>query len=295
MNEWRQNDPKLGGREYLLEPLSDVEIHRLLDCLSKHGELNRLEHLDREMQYRVIKEKHGKELLVAMREATEDRSFDAILEDEFRGIDNRLAQKMYLTVCCFYQHGGYIRDTLLAELIEMPLVNLYPEVNKSLEGVLMYEAINEVEGEYAVRARHRIIAEIVWERCGDPGTREDILQRSLSAMNLNYRADKEAFENFVRSDKIIDAIRSLDGKTRFFEEATRKDPSSPYVRQHYARMLLRENKPELALSQIQGAIEMSPKNRIFYHTQGVIYSQLTLKVESQGNCSAKAHSSGREL
>src|SRR5262249_39403178 len=117
LNEWRQAHPGLGGREFLVESLSDPEIDRLLECLRRHGQLNKLEQLSPELRIAAIREKHGKQLLVAMREATEGKGFDAILEDEYRGIGDDLSQRLYLTVCCFYQHGAYVRDSLLAQLM----------------------------------------------------------------------------------------------------------------------------------------------------------------------------------
>jgi hypothetical protein len=47
LNEWRQRRGKVGGKEFLLEPLSDPEIDRLLDCLGSHDELNKLKDLSR--------------------------------------------------------------------------------------------------------------------------------------------------------------------------------------------------------------------------------------------------------
>jgi hypothetical protein len=100
---------------------------------------------------------------------------------------------------------------------------------------------------YAARARHRKIATVVWERCAEPGEREQIIVDALSNMNLNYRADVKAFENFIRSDRLVDSIRTLDNRIRFFEQACQKDPVSLYVRQHYARMLARSDQANLAL------------------------------------------------
>ncbi len=109
LNEWRQARVKPRAKEFALEPLSDPEIGRLLDYLSEHNALNQLESLDRDLQFAVIKQRHRKELLVAMREATEGgKSFDAILEGEFYGIGTPEARRLYLAVCCFYQHGALV-------------------------------------------------------------------------------------------------------------------------------------------------------------------------------------------
>jgi tetratricopeptide (TPR) repeat protein len=281
LNEWRQQRGKTTGKEFLLEPLSDPEINRLLDCLGQHGELNKLEHLTRDLQFAAIKEKHGKELLVAMREATEGKGFDAILEDEYRGIAGDFSRRLYLVVCCFYQHGAYLRDSLLAQLLGVSLTDLYSRTGDATEGVVVYELADPTSGRYTVRARHRTIADVVWRRCGEAADRERIIQSALSGLNLNYKFDRSAFDQFVRSDHVVDAIRTLDGKIQFFETACRKDPESPYVRQHYARMLSRQNRVELALSQVDEGIKMNPNLRVLHHTRGVILSQLALSIESQ--------------
>jgi len=280
LNEWRQARNKPTGKEFDLNPLSDPEINRLLDYLGAHSQLNALEHLSRDMQFSVVKEKHRKELLIVMREATEGKSFDAILEDEYRGIVHDVARRLYLTVCCFYQHGAYVRDSLLAQLSGVSVPELYEVAEPSLEGVVIFDCLDEAREMYAARARHRTIAAVVWERCGEVFEREQLLQSALTSLNLNYKADKDAFDDFVRSDRIVNSIRTLEGKTRFFETAVRKDPNSPYVRQHYARMLLREEKGELALNEIEAALKLGPGLRVLYHSKGMILQALALSLES---------------
>lgn len=279
-NEWHQARGKFNPTEYEIEALSDPEINRLLDCLARHGALNKLGALDREKQFAVVKMKHGKELLVTMRESTEDSRFDAILESEFRGIREELARRLYLVVCGFFQHGAYVRDSLLAEILKVPFGDLHSATGDATEGVVIYDPIDEAQGLYGARARHRIIASVVWERCGEEEEKESLLQLSLSLLNLNYGSDKSAFEQFVRSDRIVKVLRSFEGKVRFFETACRKDPESPYVRQHYARMLDREGKSELALSQIDAGIALAQDVRVLYHTRGVILTHLAMGTDS---------------
>ncbi len=280
LNEWRQGHGKLTGKEFLIEPLSDPEINRLLDLLTKHSELNALKDLDRTLQFKAIKVGYKKELLVAMREATEDNNFDAILEDEFYGIQNSLSRSLYLAVCCFYQHGAYARDGLLAKLLNTSLPELYEKTSDSTEGVVIYDCIDENMGLYGARARHRKIAEVVWERCGTESNRADLFQSSLSALNLSYKTDKDSFDCFIQSDRMVDDIRSLEGKIRFFDVACQKDPLNPYARQHYARMLLRESKYDLALLQIDIALQLAPDMIIIHHTRGDIFSKMAFTLDS---------------
>lgn len=280
LNEWRQCHGKLTSREYQLEPLSDPEINRLLDCLANNSALGALAQLNRALQFATVKEKHSKELLVAMREATEGKSFDAILEDEYRGIGDTTSRRLYLAVCCFHQHNAYLRDSLLPNLIGKPLTDIYDETKDTTEGVVIYDCIDDRRGIYGARSRHRTIATVVWERCADAVEKDQILHSALSALNFSYKIDRDAFESFIRSDRLVDSIRSLEGKIQFFEKACKKDPDNPYVRQHYARMLSRQKKSELALSQIDVAMKMKLDSPVLHHTKGIVLMHLALETDS---------------
>ena len=282
INEWRQRPFRLPLSEYIVPPLSEGEIDRLLVCLRDNHELNKLESLDPEMQRAVIREKHGKELLVAMREATEGKQFDAILEDEFYGVGDDKCREIYLAICCFHQHGSIVRDSLLCDVVGLSLEDFYRQTRAYLDGVVIEECIDEENSRYAFRSRHRTIARIVWDRCGENAEKERLIQSGLEHLNLNYPLDAALFERFVRSDRLIDAIRGLENRIKFFEAACRKEPDSPYVRQHYARMLFRAEKFDLALAQVDGGIQIDPKNppRVLMHTKGMILGALALSSDN---------------
>lgn len=173
-NEWRQRRIHLKANEFEIEPLSDPEIHRLLEFLASNNALNKLADLKPELQFQMVKHRHGQELLVAMLELTEDNSFAAILEDEFHGIGNELAKSAYLSTCCFYQYGSLVRDNLLAQLIGKSTLDMYESTREETQGVILYETYDVFRGGYTARARHRRIAEVVWNRCGDTAEREHL-------------------------------------------------------------------------------------------------------------------------
>jgi tetratricopeptide (TPR) repeat protein/cold shock CspA family protein len=287
-NEWLSARARFRTEEFDVVSLSDGEINRLLDFLSAEGALGELEELDRSFQFSIVKNKHEQQLLVAMREATagEGVGFDAIIENEYRGIDegqsSSLARELYLLVCCFYQHGMLIRDQLLESVLDSPLLTLHQEVGSSLEGLIEYAEIDIVRGLYAARARHRIIAEIVWKKCGSRERKEGLLQKAMEKLNLTYRLDKLVFELFIRSDEIVDTFSTLEGKTKFFETAARRDPDNVFVLQHFARMLLRENKLTLALTQIDNAIskDRTKSIRSLHHTRGLVLAELAITEEN---------------
>lgn len=287
-NEWLSAKAHFKAEEFGIAPLSDGEINRLLDFLGKEGALGELVHLDRPFQFNIIKNRHEQQLLVAMREATagEGVGFDAIIENEYRGVDVEkqvsVAREMYLLVCCFYQHGMVIRDQLIESVVGSALQEIHEEVGSSLEGLVDYVETDAIRGQYAARARHRIIAQIVWKKCGTREKKEALLQKAMEKLNLTYRLDAIVFDLFIRSDEIVDTFSTFDGKVKFFETAAQRDPDNVFVLQHYARMLLREKKLSSALAQIDSAVakDKTKSIRSLHHTRGLILADLALTEEN---------------
>lgn len=280
LNEWNQRAPKINGREHRIEPLSDPEVSRLLSFLGDNDALGELGHLAPDMRVDAVKKKHEKQLLVVMREVTEGKSFDAIIEDEYRGIDGESGRRLYATVCCAYQLRSYVRDGVLSEVLGLDLPTLYNRTRESTEGIVEFDYEDSRRGFFAARARHHVIAQVVWERCVLAEEKERIISAILAALNLSYHTDVRLLEQLVRSDVVVDSIRGLEGKMRFFEGAAKKLPDNPYVIQHYARMLLREGKPELALAQIEFALSMDESIRVLHHTKGKVLAGLAETIES---------------
>lgn len=287
-NDWMSPKIRFKAKEFEIEPLSDLEINKLLDFLTVEGSLGEMEYLDRDFQFTIVKSKHEKQLLVAMREAMagEGVGFDSIIEGEFRSIDEKnspsISRDLYLLVCCFYQHGMLIRDEVLESVLGHPLQSLYDDVGTNLEGLVEYVETNIVTGQYAARARHRIIAQIVWKKCGTRQLKEQLLQKAMEKLNLSYRLDRKVFEFFFRTDEIVETFSTLDAKVRFFETAARHEPNNVYVLQHYARMLLRDKNYTLALNQIDDAISKDKTKAIrsLHHTRGLILADLAMADEN---------------
>ena len=158
---------------------------------------------------------------------------------------------------------------------------MYGELGDSLEGVIYFEETDKARGEFAIRTRHRVIAEIVWKRCGESGLKEHFLQRAMELLNFTYRLDKLVFDKFVRTDEVVDTFRSFDAKAKFFETACRREPENPYVLQHYARMLYRDGQLNSALAQIDRALTMNEGIRALRHTRGTILAGLADAAESE--------------
>jgi tetratricopeptide (TPR) repeat protein len=281
LNEWRHGSRTgLNSVEFQVDPLSDREIDLLIDSLERTSGLGRLADLTPALRVSAIKKRNQQELLVTMREVTEGKSFDAIIEDEFRSIQDEKAAEIYALVCAFSRVRALARDMLVVDALGMDHGTAYKLLADYLEGTTIWETVDYTRGVEALRARHQIIADIVWDRCLDRVRRERLLISAVQALNLTYGVDAKAFEQFTRDDYAVDSLQTFDAKTRFFEEAARKSPGNAYVKQHYARMLRREKRFELALGQIDSAISALPRQRILHHTRGLILRDLAVEATS---------------
>jgi tetratricopeptide (TPR) repeat protein len=280
LNEWHQLKSFWTPTELVIDPLSDDEISRLIHTLEREGQLGRLADLPPGLQHAAIKERNQKELLVTMREVTEGRAFDVIIESEYWNITDQRARDLYGLVCGLSRARVIGRDQLFAEAMGLQLQDVY-DLLRSLEGIVIETVLDDAREIDGLRSRHQTIAEIVWDRCLNDAQRESALLDVLEALNLTYAVDLKAFESLTRDEYAIDNLRSFDTRVRFFERAARKDPDNVYVRQHFARMLRREGKLEMALAQIDVAIKMAPRKRLLHHTKGMILGDLATSAESR--------------
>ncbi|RZB35172.1 MAG: hypothetical protein SRB1_00940 [Desulfobacteraceae bacterium Eth-SRB1] len=281
LNEWRQERPKLKCKEHLLFPLSEAEIDRLIDVLKKNSLLGELEHLDDMLRRKILINKHQKELLVIMRETIENNAFDAIIENEFEGIDNDEAKALYGVVAGMHQYGILSRMSLLSGIIQYNIAQVPSLISRYAEGIIRIVEDPFKEDVPCLITRHRIIAKIVWHKCFLSSKREGILLDLMRHLNLAYSQDKKVFDEITKDNEIVDSIRSFESRTGFFESACKKDVNNPYVRQHYARMLLRDKKYSLSLSQIEAGLKLDKSARILYHTQGQILAKMALDAGEQ--------------
>ena len=265
------------GDLYIIQPLCDSEIEYIIDYLQTYDELNKMKYLKRDDQIAAIKINYNRELLVTIRVATEGKSFDAIIQDEYIGIGDAFGQDAYKLISCLHQFDVQVRMDLLTSLLGVTEIEFYERTRDPLKGVISYDLYNNDRTIYVARTRQRYIAQIVWNNCISKAEKEFIIEKIFSKINISHYLDRKAFEQFYRSEELIDALPSLESRMRFFNSACSIDPLNPYVRQHFARMLVRNGQEEIALSTVETAINMDKSIRTLHHTRGYVLHQMALK------------------
>src|ERR1700674_2364639 len=102
--------------EHILRYLSDHEIEVLLSKLAQSDALGTLKGITLDEQKRKLKEIYGRQLLVALYEATENASFRDIIADEYEGINPVEARLLYLDICSLHRFGSPVRAGLISRV-----------------------------------------------------------------------------------------------------------------------------------------------------------------------------------
>lgn len=206
-NEWNNNGQALAGYvsdEYAIRYLSMKEIGLLLDLLERHKALGTLAKLSRQQQVDALSEKAGRQLLVALYEATFGRPFEEILVDEFKNIEPVDAQSLYLTVCVLNRLKVPVRAGVISRIHGIPFNDFKARLFMPLEHVVFAEP-DEATRDFVYRARHPNIADVVFQRIlANTEERFDLYIRCIKALNVAYAADWKAFWQMIKGRTILE-------------------------------------------------------------------------------------------
>lgn len=245
-----------------LDLLSRTEIDAILKALKTTGNLGLLNGLSYEAQVHAFEALAQKQLLVALREATEGEEFDKIVLNEFEGIPLETAQVAYLAICSLHWLGIPIRVGLLRRLAGIPFSEFADSILTPAKKVIVpYDTLDALDIVYG--ARHPTIAKIVfWGKVPSESARLDFYRKFFLSIDLGYEADKVAFRQVTRSRnrELLECFAMYDSKVEFFSLAKAVDSSDAYIYQHQAMMALAEDKVQDALTEIGESLRLHPND-----------------------------------
>lgn len=244
--------------DYTLKYLTDKEINELLILLENHHSLNALQYKSHEERVHAFKEIATRELLVALYEATNSKSFEEIIHDEYKSIGNPIAQSVYLTVSIMHRLGAETRAGLISRVHGISFSEFKEKLFKPLE-YIVFDRKNPKINDYVYLTRHSQVAEIVFATTlVNPQERFDEYVRIITHLNLDFESDRIAYvamtnarqlmsifpdplmiRNFydIASDNLIDKTRLLQQRAIFEMNSTGGSLIT-------AERLLRESKTE---------------------------------------------------
>jgi tetratricopeptide (TPR) repeat protein len=278
-NEWMeaQSDYSFSAPdEFELSRLSRAEIERIIDTLSRNDGLGLLAGVSRETQIAAFESRADKQLLVALREATEGKKFDDIVLDEYESIPSPDGQRAYLLVCSLHRFGIMVRAALLYRALDVPIDELRKRVFDPTAKVIIGREIVTGGGEYYYSARHQLIAEIVFDRkIGTERRRLEYYADLIKYLDVGYSSDADAFRKLTRSKnkQLLRDFAVVEHRRELMAQLLRIDPEDALAYQHAAMMELDSGDLKAAAKYLSRALGLRPTDPSIRDTEGLVLLQ----------------------
>ncbi len=276
-NEWNvDGDPlsPLLDNDHELRSLSLTEINAFIAKLTQYQCLGALATKNLEEQQQAFLTYADRQLLVALYEITSGKSFPDIVFDEYKGIANDRARRVYLVVCTLNRMNVPVRAGLVYRLTGVSFHDFKEHFFGPLESIVLTEEYKPAL-DMAYRARHPWLAQIVFERALPKEVdRFDLYISILRDIDIGYTPDRTVFRECIRARNLRDLFSDPLMVEEIFRVAEQASQDDGYLYQQQAiyEMKRANGSLERAHTLIASAHELMPRDRSIMHTM----SQLEL-------------------
>lgn len=249
-NEWNMKCEQLSPyltSQYELKYLSKIEIETLIKLLKKYNSLGYLAKLDEDEQVEKFFTAAGRQILVALHEATSGKPFEEIVFDEYRNIKPEIARSIYLTICTLNQFGVPVRAGLISRLYGIPFPEFKKQLFNPLEHVVYTEESHQY-GDYVYMARHSEIASMV-SACvfTTPALRFSQYSKILNELNISFSSDYQSYRKLIHGRSLLDAFPDHTEVVEIYKMAKNISPDDPYL--HHQQGIYEMHRPNGNLEQ----------------------------------------------
>lgn len=262
-------------QEFLIKYLKDKEIDSLLLKLKQHKSLGYLESMSHEKQVEALSKIAGRELLVALHEATLGKPFAEIIHDEFQSISSSKAQHLYLTISILHRLGVGARAGFISRVHGISFSTFKENLFKPLEYVIFANK-NDRINDYVYQTRHQHIADIVFEQeLRDSQDRLDEYIKVLSCLDIDYKSDQIAFRGMTNARELLKIFSNHQMIRELYRVAEQRVPGDPFLMQQMAIFEMNSDAGSIkrATEFLQLAHEKAPWSKPIAHS----LSELALK------------------
>ncbi len=299
-NEWNTYGSQLEdsiSNEYELRDLTEKEIRDLISKLKKYGALGRLASRSEGDQVQHFRLTADRQLLVALHAVVSDKPFEEIVLDEYRNIRPTAAQVLYLDICTLNQLGAGVRAGLISRISGITFADFERDFFRPLEHVV-HAYFDHGSRDNMYRARHRDIAEIVFQKAlSDQAARANQITRIMKAMDVDYEADRLAFNKLIRGRALAELFSNKAYALQIFDAARESGASIGFIEHQRAVFELQhaQSDPKAALEAIERAEAATDHpDRSITHTKAAILRNLALAAP-QALARQKLRDDAREL
>ena len=270
-NEWNVECRHLAvllNESYDLRYLSTREIQALLNRLEENKSLGLLVGFNEQERIRAFEQKAGRQLLVALHEATMGKTFAEIIYDEFISIEPETARNIYLTICTLNRLEVLVRAGVVKRVHGISFDIFRERFFLPLEAIVHTLDYTPAR-DRAYQARHPWIAEVVFERAvTSPDERFDLYMRLLDALDVGYGVDRQAFRRLIRARELLILFPDPKLVRNLYKKAAEMSSEDAYVFQQQAIFEMRRENANFsaAYELLMQASKLAPHDRSITHT-----------------------------
>jgi tetratricopeptide (TPR) repeat protein len=205
--------------QYEMKYLSEAEIVDLLSKLEEHNCLGYLRGLPLDQAANELKYVHGRQLLVALLEATHGIPLVAILANEYKSIQLPAARLIYLDICALHRFGTPVRAGLISRIHNITFEQFKDKFFSPLQQIVTLRT-DPKSGDFVYEARHPQIAAHVYESVlQSVDERFDNLIRILIKLNPGFTYDMEAVSRLVKASNVESTVSDPNKGRQIYDAA----------------------------------------------------------------------------
>ncbi|QYJ91641.1 SIR2 family protein [Shewanella halotolerans] len=289
-NEWNMRCEELDEQitdKFILRYLSEKEIEALVDSLELHDSLGPiLVNKSREERCSELRDRHGRQLLVALHEATMGEPFEDIIYNEYSNIFPERAKSIYLTVCVLNRLKVPVRAGLISRVHEITFEDFKSNLYYPLEKVVVSKTYGNDDTFYS--ARHSEIAEIVFKRALEKSEDKYLEYISiLSKLNISFSSDRDSYRLLIKARSLQELFPDLDDVVAIYKHAHSVFGDDPYLLQQMANYeRIRVNGSlDKAIELLVTASDSAPNDSSILHSLAVCWRDKAEKTKDQSHLS----------
>lgn len=289
-NEWNIRCEELDEQitdKFSLKYLSENEIEALVDSLELHDSLGPiLVNKSREERCSELRDRHGRQLLVALHEATMGETFEDIIFNEYSNIFPERAKSIYLTVCVLNRLKVPVRAGLISRVHEITFEDFKNNFYSPLEKVVISKEYGDNDIFYT--ARHSEIAEIVFKRALEKSEDRYLEYISiLSKLNISFSSDRDSYRLLIKARSLQDLFPDLADVIAIYKHAHTVFGDDPYLLQQMANYeRLRSNgSVDKAIELLVKASYSAPNDSSILHSLAVCWRDKAERTKDQSHLS----------
>ncbi len=270
-NEWKIGceilDPYV-SEEYEVGYLSSREIDDLLSLLEHHKSLGTLSRATLEEKRVAFANRAGRQLLVALHEATLGKSFEDIIADEYARIKPELAQRMYLGICVLNRFAVPVRAGIIARVFGIRFTDFQKRFFDPLEKVV-FASHDRISRDYVYTARHPHVAEMVFDRIlSNPHDRLEMYIELIKALNIDYKVDETVFKKMTRGRSLIELFPDHQMVESIYRSCRSIANDDPFLFQQMGiyEMTRADGNLEVSGDYLRRAEKLAPYSKVITHS-----------------------------